>query len=366
MTASHDVTAIILAAGQGKRMKSNLPKVLHKVLGREMIDYTLRALELVGIRKPLVVVGHCGDQVIDFVGDRARAVWQHDQLGTGHAVQVALPEIENFHGDVIITAGDVPLIPPEAFSTLIRKRREGGYSAVVATMVLQDARAYGRIKRDENGNVQGIVEYRDASEEERRIREVNTATYCFEAESLRQSVANLTNHNAQGELYLTDTIASLLQSGRSVGTYIHPDPDEFMGINDPSELAMAENRLSERVKREILSSGVILEEPSTIRIEPTVRIGPRTRVRSGTILEGHTTIGCDCVVGPHVVLRDVEIIEGTTVSPHLIVGRNGNGEKNIGCDTLSGEEALGLAVAPKDDSTPPEPEVSSHAGDVQR
>jgi len=321
--ALKDVTAIILAAGQGKRMKSNLPKVMHKVLGREMLDYVLQSLRKAGVEDSIVVVGHCGDQVIDYLGDRARHVWQKQQLGTGHAVQCSLPEIDRFEGDVIVTCGDTPLISSNCFETLVRKRREGAYSAMVATMIPDDPRAYGRIKRDKDGNVRGIVEYRDASEQERGIREVNTGTYCFEAEALRLSLSKLANNNAQGEFYLTDTISHLLQSGRSVGAYIHPDADEFIGVNDPSELATAENLLSKRVKLSILSSGVILEEPYTIRIEPTVRIGPRTRVRSGTILEGYTTIGPDCVIGPHVTLKDVFIKRGTTISPHMIVGRQG-------------------------------------------
>ncbi len=319
-THDQNVTAIVLAAGQGKRMKSNLPKVLHKVLGREMIDYVLGSLNGAGIQSPIIVVGHCGDQVIDFVQGRARTVWQRDQKGTGHAVQCAVPEIEDLQGDVVVTCGDTPLISRACYETLVKKRREGNYSAVVATMIPADPRSYGRIKRDENGNVQGIVEFKDASPEEKSIREVNSGTYCFEAESLKLAISKLSNENAQGEYYLTDTISHLLKLGRSVGAYIHNDADEFIGINNPSELAFAENRLSDRVKTEILTSGVILEEPSTIRIEPTVRIGPRTRIRPGVILEGFTVVGSDCVVGPHVTLQNIKILPGTVVAPNTITG----------------------------------------------
>lgn len=318
------VTAIVLAAGQGKRMKSALPKVLHKVLGREMIAYVIESLQEAGIERPVLVVGHRGQHVVDFVGDHADFVWQTEQLGTGHAVQCSLPAIQGLEGDVIVTCGDAPLITPECFRTMVRKRREGGYSALVATMILPTPRSYGRIKRDENGNVRGIVEFRDATEEEKSIREVNTGTYCFDAEALRMALAKLSNNNAQGEYYLTDTIAHLLSAGRSVGAYIHPDPEEFIGINDPVELSLAEAKLSERVKHAILSNGVLLEELNTIRIEPGVRIGPRTRIKMGVILEGETLIGSDCVIGPHVTLRNVEIADGTVVSPLLLVGsRNG-------------------------------------------
>ncbi len=317
---SNELTAVVLAAGQGKRMKSNLPKVLHKVLGNEMLNYVLDSLGEAGISSPIVVVGHCGDQVIQYANGRAECVWQEEQKGTGHAVQCAMHLLEEFRGDVIITCGDTPLIPSSCYTRLIHERRAGGFSAMVATIVRDDPQAYGRIKRDENGNVRGIVEFRDATDSEKAIREVNSGTYCFEAEALRYSLSKLSNANAQGEYYLTDTIAHLLHSGRSVGACVHNDPDEFLGINNPSELAMAENRLSERVKLGILSSGVILEEPYTIRIEPTVKVGPRTRVRTGVILEGNTLIGSDCVIGPHVTIRNAEIPAGTTVSPHLIDG----------------------------------------------
>jgi bifunctional UDP-N-acetylglucosamine pyrophosphorylase/glucosamine-1-phosphate N-acetyltransferase len=315
------VTAVVLAAGIGKRMKSTAPKVLHRVLGREMISYVLNSLYGAGIERPIVVVGHEGNQVVEFIGNRCTYAWQKDQLGTGHAVQCALPLLDNFHGDVIVTCGDTPLITADSYRRLIEERRRTSSSAVLSTMVLDDPKSYGRIKRDSSGNVLGIVEFKDASKEERLIREVNTGTYCFEGGALNDAIRKLTNQNAQGEYYLTDTIAHLLSSGRQVRALVHHDPDEFLGINDPADSALAEERLGQRVKKAHLANGVIIEEPLTVRIEPTVQIGARTRIRPGSILEGSTVIGEDCEIGPHVTLRHMRIADGSLIGPYLLSGR---------------------------------------------
>lgn len=309
-------TAIVLAAGQGKRMKSSLPKVLTPVLGQPMIYYVLNALQSAGIVRPTIVIGHLGQMVMDAVGDRGEFTWQRQQLGTGHAVQCALPRLEGYTGDVVVTCGDTPLITGECYRRLVEERRRLKASAVVATMILDDPKSYGRIKRDDHGNVLGIVEFKDASEGERAIREVNTGTYCFEAKALREALQEIRNDNAQGEYYLTDTIGVLLEKKRTVAAIVSPDPDEFIGVNDPADLVLAEAKMASNVKTRHLSNGVILEEPSTIRIEPFVEIGPRTRVRPGTILEGKTIIGADAVVGPHVLLRNVNIPDNSLIEAH--------------------------------------------------
>ena len=309
-------TAIVLAAGQGKRMKSNLPKVLAHVLGQPMINYVLDALESAGIQRPNVVIGHLGEMVQAAVGERGEFSWQRQQLGTGHAVQCALPRLEGFSGDVVVTCGDTPLITGECYRRLVEERRRLKVSAVVATMILDDPKSYGRIKRDANGQVTGIVEFKDASEGERAIREVNTGTYCFEAKALREAIAEIKNDNAQGEYYLTDTIAVLLAKKLPVAALVSPDPEEFLGVNDPSDLVAAERKLAQIVKARHMANGVILEEPCTIRIEPKVEIGPRTRVRPGTILEGRTVIGADCVVGPHVTVRNGVLPDNAALSAH--------------------------------------------------
>lgn len=313
-------TAIVLAAGQGKRMKSNLPKVLHEVLGQPMLAYVLDSLRQAGFERPIVVVGHAGEAVVDFIRDRAEIAWQREQLGTGHAVRCALSMLQRFEGDVIITNGDAPLVPPICYTNMVAARRQRSFAALISSIVLEQPAAYGRIRRDNYGEVEGIVEFRDANEEELLIREVNSGTYCFNATDLRDSIANIKNHNAQGEYYLTDTIAYLRSKGRSVGAHIHPEASDFLGINDPADMAIVESRLGDRVKHSILSSGVRIDEPGTVRIEPRVQIGPRTRLLSGVVLEGHTVIGADCVIGPHVTLRNATVPDQTSVSPHLISG----------------------------------------------
>ncbi|MBI1289940.1 NTP transferase domain-containing protein [bacterium] len=311
-------TAIVLAAGQGKRMKSSMPKVLTNVLGEPMINYVLNALQSAGIVRPTVVIGHLGEMVMNAVGERGEFSWQRQQLGTGHAVQCALPRLEGYTGDVVVTCGDTPLITGECYRRLVEERRRLKAAAVVATMVLEDPKSYGRIKRDASGQVTGIVEFKDASEGERAIREVNTGTYCFEAKALREAIVEIKNDNAQGEYYLTDTIAVLLEKKRSVVAMISPDPEEFLGVNDPADLVSAESRLSQLIKLRHMANGVILEDPATIRIEPFVEIGPRTRLRPGTILEGRTVVGADCVIGPAVTARNVTLPDNCHFGPHSI------------------------------------------------
>ncbi len=312
--------AVVLAAGLGKRMRSNMPKVLNPVLGREMLGYVLASLKEAGVKKPIVVVGHGGDLVTQFVKENAEIAWQHEQLGTGHAVQCALPFLNDFEGDVLVTCGDTPLISGECYRTLLEKRRTSGAKALVATMVLNNPKSYGRIKRDAKGNLAAIVEFRDATDEEKAIREVNTGTYCFDAAALREAVSNLRTDNVQREYYLTDSIANLLAAGEPVGAYLHPDSDEFLGINDPADLAMAESLLGDRIKYRHLSSGILIHEPSTVRIEPSVRIGLRTRILPGVVLEGNTIIGSDCIIGPYVTLRNIQIGDHSHIAPHHLTG----------------------------------------------
>lgn len=313
------ITAIVLAAGQGTRMKTNIPKVLHPVLGESMLGYVLDSLNASGIDRIIVVVGHMGDQVVDFVKDRAEIAWQRDRLGTGHAVKCALPQLEDSNGEVIITCGDAPLISAHCFRNLISARRRARSSAVVATMELGDPKRYGRVTRDRDGNVMGIVEYKDADETQRAIREVNTGTYCFQSHWLRESIAKLTADNAQGEYYLTDTIGHLLEDGRRVTAHLVEDASEFLGVNDALDLALVEDALSKYIKQRHLGNGVIIEEPQTVRIGPHVSIGSRTRLKPGVILEGATALGEDCVVGPYVTLRDVALPSSAVVTPHSVM-----------------------------------------------
>ncbi len=313
-------TAIVLAAGLGKRMKSDKPKVLHQLLEKPLLGHVLDSLKFAGVSDPIVVVGYQGDKVIEYVGDRARCAWQQPQLGTGHAVQVAMPMLEGFEGHVVVTCGDAPLISGDTFRLLVEYTRKTASSVVVLTTKLPDAGSYGRIKRSDSGDVTGIVEAKDASPEELKINEINTGTYCFAASALRESLSKLKNDNAQNEYYLTDTLAILISQGAKVSALCHDDPKEFLGINTPADLCTVEDIFCEKIRMSHMEKGVFIEVPITVRIGPEVEIGARTRIRPGVFLEGRTVIGEDCVIGPNVVCTDAIIPDGSKLSPGHLSG----------------------------------------------
>ena len=240
------IDAVVLAAGKGTRMRSDLPKVLHLLNGRPLLDHVLDTVEKVGIDHTVVVVGHKADLVEKTCARRGlQFVLQDPQLGTGHAVQVTVDDLRP-GGYCVILAGDVPLLRPETLKRLIDGTVAGGAAAVVLTCVVDDAGAYGRIVKDDAGRVLKIVEYRDASSEERAIGEYNTGVFCFQTPKLIEALGSLTTDNDQGEYYLTDTVAYLVGAGDKVETVATDDPEEVVGINTVDELAAAENLLARR------------------------------------------------------------------------------------------------------------------------
>lgn len=296
-----EATVVVLAAGEGKRMKSETPKVLHPVLGEPMLGLVLSALEQAGTGRRILVLGHKADVVRAWVGTRAETVLQPQQLGTGHAVMMAVPHLpEAPDSEVIVTCGDTPLVTPETFRALAERHRAEGNTATVLTAVLDDAKAYGRIVRAADGSVRGIVEFRDATPEQRAIREINSGIYCFAAGPLREALGSLKNNNAQGEYYLTDVLSWCVARGLRVGALVAESWSELVGVNSPEELAEAEELLARRVRRRHFANGVAIESPGTVRIGPFVEIGKGSRIRPGTILEGHCRIGEGCTVGPNV------------------------------------------------------------------
>ncbi len=240
------LTAVIMAAGAGKRMKSDLPKVLHKVLGVEMVRHVMAAASFGG--KPVVVVGHGAAQVMDALGDSALYACQKEQLGTGHAVMMARPFLEGRGGYTLVLAGDMPLLRKETLQKLSDTCREQGYAAMVLTSIASDPAGYGRILRGEDGCVLGIVEEKDATPRQRTIREVNSSVYCFETGALLASLGRLSNDNAQREYYLTDCIDLLVDAGQKVGALVAEDPMECMGVNDQAQLALCEAEMERRAR----------------------------------------------------------------------------------------------------------------------
>lgn len=308
-----NLTAVILAAGKGTRMKSKLPKVLHKVGGHPMLEHVMDAAEAAGCRDNVVVIGHGAELVRELVGDRARIALQAEQLGTGHAVLQAADTLKDFTGTVMILCGDTPLLEAEELEKFYAEHVKSGAAATVMSALMDDPFGYGRILRDANGDVAGIVEQKDASEEQKQIKEINTGNYCVEAPLLFEVLRTLGNNNAQGEYYLTDVLAKLRAMGKKVGGVITADSEMIMGVNSRRQLAEAESVMRRRIAERHMDDGVTIMDPASTFIEKSVKIAPDTVIYPNTWLQGATLIGEDCEIGPNVRLENVKVADGCRV-----------------------------------------------------
>lgn len=308
-----NLTAVILAAGKGTRMKSKLPKVLHKVGGHPMLEHVMDAAEAAGCRDNVVVIGHGAELVRELVGDRARIALQAEQLGTGHAVLQAADTLKDFTGTVMILCGDTPLLEAEELQKFYAEHVKSGAAATVMSALMDDPFGYGRILRDANGDVAGIVEQKDASEEQKQIKEINTGNYCVEAPLLFEVLRTLGNDNAQGEYYLTDVLAKLRAMGKKVGGVITADSEMIMGVNSRRQLAEAESVMRRRIAERHMDDGVTIMDPASTFIEKSVKIAPDTVIYPNTWLQGETVIGEDCEIGPNVRLENVKVADGCRV-----------------------------------------------------
>ena len=308
-----NLTAVILAAGKGTRMKSKLPKVLHKVGGHPMLEHVMDAAEAAGCRDNVVVIGHGAELVRELVGDRARIALQAEQLGTGHAVLQAADTLKDFTGTVMILCGDTPLLEAEELQKFYAEHVKSSAAATVMSALMDDPFGYGRILRDANGDVAGIVEQKDASEEQKQIKEINTGNYCVEAPLLFEVLRTLGNNNAQGEYYLTDVLAKLRAMGKKVGGVITADSEMIMGVNSRRQLAEAESVMRRRIAERHMDDGVTLMDPASTFIEKSVKIAPDTVIYPNTWLQGATVIGEDCEIGPNVRLENVKVADGCRV-----------------------------------------------------
>jgi bifunctional UDP-N-acetylglucosamine pyrophosphorylase/glucosamine-1-phosphate N-acetyltransferase len=236
--------AIILAAGRGKRMKSDLPKVLHQLGGKPMVEYVIHTAKAAGAERIILVIGHKWEQTQNYLENlKVQFAIQREQLGTGHAVLQTKELLFDFEGEVLILCGDVPLLKVNTLKDLLEEHRRHNAAATVLTTILEDPSGYGRIIRDVKGAVQEIVEDKDASADQKRVREINTGTFCFDKKSLFSVLEKVTNHNRQGEYYLTDTLKLLLNQKLSVRAVVATDSSETMGVNSPEELEVAEKIL---------------------------------------------------------------------------------------------------------------------------
>ena len=308
-----NLNAIILAAGEGTRMKSKLPKVLHKVCGKTMIDRVLDTAFETGAEKICVVTGHGHELVSDTIKDKgAEIAVQEKQLGTGHAVMQAESFIDD-DKDVLVLYGDTPLIKAETLKKLVEFHRAEGNGVSIISAVVADSFGYGHIIRNNNGDFLKNVEYKDATDEEKAVKEINSGIYVFKGRSLRYALSKITNDNVQKEYYLPDALEIILSNGEGVNAMTTDDATEFFGVNNRVQLAEAEKILRNRINEKFMLDGVTIVDPQTTFIDDTVVIGRDTVILPGCVIEGKTVIGDECQVGPNCRLTDMNIAPNVTI-----------------------------------------------------
>ncbi len=303
----NNLVAIILAAGKGTRMHSKYPKVLHKVGGKPMLQHVIDAADVCGADKKIIIVGHEAEMVETMVGSQGTIALQAEQLGTGHAVMQTADALNNFNGTALILCGDTPLLDGEELKKFCEAHKKSGAAATVLTAIMDDPFGYGRIIRDINGDVEGIVEQKDATEAQKSIKEINTGIYCIECPQLFEALSTLTNNNAQGEYYLTDVLQKLRAAGQKIGGISTTDSDMVMGINSRRQLAVAESVMRQRILDKLMDAGVTIMDPASTFIEADVKVGRDTIIYPYTWLEGNTEIGEDCEIGPNARFTNVKI-----------------------------------------------------------
>lgn len=314
-----NIMAIVLAAGQGKRMKSKLYKVLHPVCGKPMVGHVVDTLHRIQTSRIIVVVGHGAEAVQAYLGDRAEYALQQPQLGTGHAVLQAKDLLANEDGITLVLYGDTPLVKEETLRRMMELHRQTGAAATILTAMLDEPFGYGRVIRNEAGGVARIVEQKDCTEEEAQVKETNTGTYCFSNRRLFEALSQVTNNNAQQEYYLTDVIGIFVAQGEKVQAYCTDDVTESTGVNDRVALSEAEQQLRARINRNHMLNGVTIIDPANTYIEADVQIGPDTVLLPGTILRGTTTIGENCKIGPQTEITDSAVRDDVTIRQSVLL-----------------------------------------------
>ncbi|HIJ66849.1 MAG TPA: NTP transferase domain-containing protein [Planctomycetes bacterium] len=310
-----DRIAIILAAGESKRMNTKLPKVLHEVCGRPMLAYVLDACRQAGIGRIFVVVGYNKEQVIEQYRDCNDIVFveQGEQKGTAHAVMCCKEHITGFGGQVLILCGDGPLIRSETLKILIDKHTSEMSAATLATSILEDPTGYGRILRDSYGNIQGIVEDNDCTDEQRKIKEINPSYYCFEGPVLLDALDRITPDNAKNEYYLTDALHVIIHTGHKVMAVTAVAAQDALGVNDREQLSRAGKIMQQRIQHQLMNNGVTIVDPDNTWIDARAKIGTDTVVEPFTYIHGEVEIGQDCRVGPFAYLRDGTVLQDNVV-----------------------------------------------------
>ena len=289
---------VILAAGKGTRMKSKLPKVLHKVCGKEMLQHVIDAAKSAGSTREVVIIGNGAELVKEKISN-VEFVLQAEQLGTGHAVLCAKNNFENSTGNLMILCGDTPLIDGELLKKFSAAHENSKSAATVLTAEMPDATGYGRIIRESDGSLKKIVEHKDATDDEKKISEVNAGIYCFDVQKLFAALSKVKNENAQGEYYLPDVLTILKNDGEKISAFTAEDYTQTLGINSRVQLAQAEKILRQKKNISLMESGVTIIDPATTFIDAEVEVGQDTIIYPNTFLEGKTKIGENCSIGPN-------------------------------------------------------------------
>ena len=324
--------AIILAAGKGTRMKSKLPKVVHKVCGKEMVNHVINVSKKSGVSEIIAILGHGSEVVEQTLPQDTKIAMQTEQLGTGHAVMMAKGYIED-NDTIVVLCGDTPLVKEETLQSLFKYHLDNEYHTTVLTTRVENPTGYGRIIRDENQDLLKIVEQKDASEEEKLVNEINSGIYCFNGKSLREALDKIDNNNAQGEYYLTDTIEIMRSNGLKVGAFDGATIEELMGVNSRVELAKAEEIMRKRINTMHMVNGVTIIDVNSTYIESDVQIGNDTIVYPGAMLKGNTVIGTGCTIGMNSCITNSTIGDDTEIESSTIV------DSTVGSNTTVGPYA---------------------------
>ncbi|KKB72760.1 MULTISPECIES: bifunctional UDP-N-acetylglucosamine diphosphorylase/glucosamine-1-phosphate N-acetyltransferase GlmU [Bacillus] len=322
--------AVVLAAGQGTRMKSKLYKVLHPVCGKPMVEHVVDEALKLSLAKLVTIVGHGAEDVKKQLGEKSEYALQASQLGTAHAVKQAKSILAGEKGTTIVICGDTPLLTAETMEAMLREHQEKGAKVTILTAIAEDPTGYGRIIRNENGDVAKIVEHKDATDEERLVKEINTGTYCFDNEALFRTIEQVSNDNVQGEYYLPDVIEILKNQGETVAAYQTDNFQETLGVNDRVALSQAEKYMKQRINKRHMQNGVSLIDPDNTYISPEAVIGRDTVIYPGTVIKGRVVIGEDTVIGQNSELENSTIGSRTVIKQSVVV------DSEIGDDVTIG------------------------------
>ena len=311
------INAIVLAAGEGTRMKSRHPKVAHKLLDKPLVWWTVDAARKAGVDRIIVVVGNGADEVRAIFANDAdvECVEQTERLGTGHAVRCVRDAIGGFQGPTVVLTGDTPLVRAETISALINETKANHNACTVLTMCPPDPTGYGRIRRNDKGDVLAIVEHKDCTpEEQATLTECNSGIFCFCGSRLTNNIDKIGTNNAQGEYYLTDMVGIYVDMGEPVSAVCAPDFSEMLGINSRNQLAVATMIMQNRINERLMAEGVTMLSPSQVWVGPEVSVGRDTELLPGTMLWGTTSIGEDCIIGPNVILTNATVPNDTALA----------------------------------------------------